>query len=644
MLALLTAFAACVTGLGSGQEDGQGQDSASDPFRFEEVSEQWGLIGYGPTFGAGAWGDFNGDGWPDLWLGNHATPNSLWINQTGVYMVDDAAQILLDQNPFADSHGAAWADFDGDGDQDLIELVGGGSGDGKPNQFFVNKQGHLLNRANLYNIAVAQTRGRTPLWVDWDGDNKLDLLTVNLFRNGLSSSVPMLQTTDTGGNPTFIMDQVASGFQWTRGSSEYAQLADLTDDGVPELIVDGGPFPDEIYDISQRPMVRRTALVFPNPIDNVADSVFADFNNDLLNDAYFSTDYVENASDAWVVAEHELRLRLLMNPGEQGVRIQAGENVRFNLPPGTPLSRIRLGASGIRPGLTDFELDPSDTRWHGIEPHMPGKDEGLYIGYDLNTQSWTILLSSSFRRDYSMRAFSTGSVRLEETINFDRSLLPDDELRIRQGQAFLSGMVDRPVTSRSVVAGDFDNDMDLDLYLVVSGSAANRGNVILENQGDGTFVRIDQPGSDDVHSGAAGTRDGVGDSVNMVDINRDGWLDLCVTNGQGDRFFAEDGPHELFLNKSATLHPTRHWLQVELVGPGQNLDAIGARVRVTVGGVTQQREQNGGMHRLGQSDRLLHFGLAEHDVIDSIEVLWPDGSTSVLTSVQADQILKIMHS
>jgi len=38
--------------------------------KFEDVTESSGLQYYGESYGS-SWGDFNGDGWPDLWTGNH---------------------------------------------------------------------------------------------------------------------------------------------------------------------------------------------------------------------------------------------------------------------------------------------------------------------------------------------------------------------------------------------------------------------------------------------------------------------------------------------------------------------------------------------------------------------------------------------
>lgn len=65
---------------------------------------------------------------------------------------------------------------------------------------------------------------------------------------------------------------------------------------------------------------------------------------------------------------------------------------------------------------------------------------------------------------------------------------------------------------------DFDNDRDLDLYLVHDGQP----NMFYENRGDGRFAEIGE---------SAGVNDdGFGMGADAGDINNDGWLDLYVTN------------------------------------------------------------------------------------------------------------------
>ena len=125
----LTAFAAAQQG---------------EPFAFDEVTAAAGLSGYGPTFGPGAWGDVNGDGLPDLWVGNHAGPPQLFVQQPGGLFVDQAS-LWLSGTLTRDTHGVAWADADGDGDQDLAELVGSGNSVTGQNRLWQNEGGSLID-------------------------------------------------------------------------------------------------------------------------------------------------------------------------------------------------------------------------------------------------------------------------------------------------------------------------------------------------------------------------------------------------------------------------------------------------------------------------------------------------------------------
>ncbi len=72
---------------------------------------------------ASSTGDYNGDGWLDLYVANDATPNQLWINQRDGTFVDEGllsgAALNAAGNPEG-SMGIASGDFDADGDEDLF--------------------------------------------------------------------------------------------------------------------------------------------------------------------------------------------------------------------------------------------------------------------------------------------------------------------------------------------------------------------------------------------------------------------------------------------------------------------------------------------------------------------------------------------
>jgi hypothetical protein len=68
---------------------------------------------------------------------------------------------------------------------------------------------------------------------------------------------------------------------------------------------------------------------------------------------------------------------------------------------------------------------------------------------------------------------------------------------------------------------------------------------------------------------------------------------------------------------------------------------LNARVRVTANGQTQLGEVRSGGSYLSQNDLRLHFGLGIAKSIDSLEVLWPGGTTQVFHNVAEDRFYKL---
>ena len=84
-------------------------------------------------------------------------------------------------------------------------------------------------------------------------------------------------------------------------------------------------------------------------------------------------------------------------------------------------------------------------------------------------------------------------------------------------------------------------------------------------------------------------------------------------------------------------------MQIELEGVTSNRDGIGAKVYVTAGGVTQLRQQSGGMHDQVQNDSRLHFGLAENAVVEEVRIEWTSGIVQNIEDVSADRIFQIFE-
>ncbi len=598
---------------------------AEADIQFEDAhAERIGINFKNRSFGA-AWGDFNGDGWPDLWAGRHATSlPGLYINNGDGTFTNRLLKIWPEASPI-DAHGAAWADFDNDGDQDLLSLVGADGGTGaNPNLLLLN-EGELFREAAFpYGIDYPLGRGRMPVWLDWDNDGLLDVFVANDVRpDGQAPSAMFMQR----GTSFQVLDGLV-----TKGTTTFAQAADLFGQGESLLLVEGSSYPDSIFAFDQFPIDLRTNLGLP-PISTVSDVAIEDFNGDLRPDFYFAR-FKSRESEVAQPSGTSAGARIVVPAkSEKGIQFATQGVVTFTILPTwkMPAQSIRVGARGTRPAKNIFTLSPADPAVQGIATHNPGVDMGAYVGWDPLTGTWKVLLSSPDVRPVNVLAESTLPVDTLNTINF-QSADPGvaDKLLLQTDKGFADASVSAgfgaSTACPAVAAGDFDNDMDVDLYLACTGTVTNRANLLYENVGGGRFRVVPQAG------GAAGTLDGRADAVAVADYDNDGFLDLFVANGWSAEPFAE-GPYQLFRN----LGNGNHWLELDLVGTVSNRDGIGASVYVTAGGVTQLRQRRGGIHSEAQDYQRIHVGLAQNTLAD-VEVRWPSGVVDRFNNVAADRI------
>jgi len=112
----------------------------------------------------------------------------------------------------------------------------------------------------------------------------------------------------------------------------------------------------------------------------------------------------------------------------------------------------------------------------------------------------------------------------------------------------------------------------------------------------------------------------------FADYDLDGDVDILVMALDSPPFLLRaEGPHG-------------HYLGVDLVGSGPGgRDAIGARVDIESRSGRQARWRAGGGSYLSASEGRLHFGLGQDDRVDRLTVTWPGGKVTVLESLPADQ-------
>lgn len=246
---------------------------------------------------------------------------------------------------------------------------------------------------------------------------------------------------------------------------------------------------------------------------------------------------------------------------------------------------------------------------------------------------------------------------------------------------------------------DYDNDGDLDWFIGgnfayngSTGGLAYSGNKLLKNDGLGNFK--------DVTYSAGVTDGGWSWGSCFVDVNNDGHLDIFQTNGwvydyegqQGTEPFTNDtvrlfiadgqgkfamtntdvgltdkgqgrsivcfdadldGDIDLVINNHNELtnavviyenvngNRLGNFLQITLANDTQNTQALGAKVKIILGDKIQYREVNVNSNFASHNPSQLHFGLAKHSKVDSIEIQWPDGAMQYLYNVSANQHLVI---
>ena len=172
----------------------------------------------------------------------------------------------------------------------------------------------------------------------------------------------------------------------------------------------------------------------------------------------------------------------------------------------------------------------------------------------------------------------------------------------------------KPSTGWHAQFEDVNNDGLTDLF-VAKGNvakmpdfAAKDPNNLLLQSSDGKFQEAgDKAGVASLASsrGAA-----------LADFNLDGLLDLIVVN-QGSRA-------RIWRNASAD---AGNWIQVQLLQPASNRDAIGAWIEIKRGDRIMRREiTSGGGHASGQSG-WVHTGLGSAARAE-LRVIWPDGTAS----------------
>ena len=181
---------------------------------------------------------------------------------------------------------------------------------------------------------------------------------------------------------------------------------------------------------------------------------------------------------------------------------------------------------------------------------------------------------------------------------------------------------------------DYDNDGWLDLFIgnghvypeieQISDTLYKQHNSLFHNETQGKFNEVSSLG------GLNSLPRRAARGVAFADFDNDGFVDVLIANN-GD-------PPTLLHNNA--LHKN-HFVNFKLVGTKSNRDALGARIKITTGGLNQIREIVSGGSYLSQSDLRANFGVGDATIISKVDVVWPSGAHQTFQDLPADHFYQI---
>jgi hypothetical protein len=484
--------------------------------------------------------------------------------------------------------GVAVGDFNDDGWLDLF-LVQGDSG---YNKLYENR-----SQSGVYEfVDVALEAGVTgdvsdkasgPSFVDYDGDNDVDLFVGSVENTAF-------RVFNNLGDGTFADVTEASGLgDIGRENNIGVAFGDYDQDEYLDLFVSHWTFtPNELPVGSTRHLWR-----------NNGDGTFADVSDSSLiteaviekaNDYTFSPTFADidndGDSDLLVVADNHTS-QVLINNGDMGGGLYTFTNV-------TDRDEI-TDEAGMGSSVADFDND-GDLDWFVTSISIGDDDDGRATDDD---NAGFNLTGNRFYRNEG------NGVYVDATA----------ETGVRKGY-----------WGWGSCAADFNNDGFLDIFHV-NGMDDPNTDAYLEdpsrlfiNNADGTFTEYSEP------LGLVDRKSGRG--VTCFDGDQDGDIDILVSNNNDSAtLFRNDGGNQL------------NYVNVRLRSIAPNTRAVGARVYLSAGGITQLREIHNGNNYVSQNPAEQHFGLGNETMIDTIRVVWTDGSESVRSNVQPYQRITVNY-
>ncbi|WP_198659441.1 FG-GAP-like repeat-containing protein [Winogradskyella aurantiaca] len=470
-------------------------------------------------------------------------------------------------------NGAAIADYDGDGDLDFFLCTEGGIAD----KLYQNDgAGFFTDVADQLGLSSTK-RTRVALWLDYDGDEDLDLISLSdCYLEGCDDPIT-ISFYEQRNNGSFT--EVSKDIGLELGDKYDTNLSiapgglaagDLNNDGYLDLIISvwGGPM-TYFENTSNGGFTDKSDSSLLGPDFQYRwQPMIADFNEDGFQDIYMNVDF--EANEFW------------LNNGDGTF---------------TDIAASSLSDSAFNEmGLTIGDYD-NDGDFDLYATNISREDNGELRHNILLKNLWS----------------STGVLIFDELAN--------------DLQLGASGW------DWGTTFFDANNDGQLDL-VTTNGWTPDGWGIDLSrlwlNLGDGLFGDISNTSqfSDELDA----------TSLMAFDMDRDGDLDLLQTLKENSSTSAALQLYENSLNETSQ---PGNYIVVKPRQENANHFAIGTVVKLTTDNSTQMRLISAGTSLYGQEPAEAYFGLGDANAIIEIKVLWPDQTETIVKDVNVNQVLTI---
>jgi hypothetical protein len=480
----------------------------------------------------------------------------------------------------------------------------------------------------LTQAGMPDTMDGGSVFFDYDGDRDLDLFVTNgrqacrLYRND--------------GNGSFTEVGVAAGLSVIRRAWG-ATAADYDNDGDPDLFIMGSSTDNLMRNNGDGTFTDVTvAAGVQDPYLTTAAS-WADYDGDGWVDLYVGN-YIGEPFFPYHQGAPNRLFRNNRNGTFTDLAPQLGLICDDRYPAGAPMA----GSQAIGCTLSVLWLDYDDD---GDPDLFVGNDFGPFVcpnklyrndGPSSGPGGWRftdVSATAGFDIHEFNMGISPGDIDGDGDLDVYTSNLGNNHLLRNDGNGSFTditaaagpvegSMNNLLLTSWASVFEDFDNDGDVDLY-VVNGYIATvpamaneplAPNALWMNRGDGSFAKASIPLLEDR---------GLGRGLSSGDYDFDGDSDLyLVNNGGACRMFRNDSP-------------ARSWVQVAPRGTASNRDGIGTRVEIEAGGKRFVREIHAGSSYLSMHAKDAQIGLGAESRMDVLRLRWRSGIVQELHGLPA---------